>query len=72
MPRNRGRTPNGRRQRGRRTHGKGMRSERLLEQPVANPTGGVPCEICGHPIDPNRLHFHMVRVHGVAFKAKGT
>jgi hypothetical protein len=45
-------------------------SQRLLEQPVASPIGAVPCEICGHPVEPRRLHFHMVRVHGVALRDK--
>jgi len=32
--------------------------------------GGVPCEICGNPVDPKRMHFHMVRFHGAAFRTK--
>jgi hypothetical protein len=46
------------------------RTEPLLEQPVADPTGAVPCQLCGHPVDPKRLHFHMVRYHGTAFSSK--
>ena len=44
------------------------RTEPLLEQPIANSTGAVPCKLCGHPVDPKRLHFHMVRFHGAAFR----
>jgi hypothetical protein len=42
----------------------------LLEQPVAETAGAVPCELCGHPVDPKRMHFHMVRYHGIAFRSK--
>jgi hypothetical protein len=44
------------------------RTEPLLEQPIADSTGAVPCKLCGHPVDPKRLHFHMVRFHGAAFR----
>jgi hypothetical protein len=44
------------------------RTEPLLEQPIADSVGAVPCQICGHPVDPKRLHFHMVRFHGAAFR----
>ena len=44
------------------------RSEPLIEQPIADSFGGVPCQICGHPVDPKRLHAHMVRFHGAAFR----
>ena len=46
------------------------RSEPLLEQPVAETAGAVPCRLCGHPVDPKRMHFHMVRYHGSAFRSK--
>jgi hypothetical protein len=52
--------------------GKGTRKRRtepLIEQPIADSTGAVPCRICGHPVDPKRLHFHMVRFHGAAFRS---
>ena len=49
---------------------KQLRTKPLLEQPVADPTGAVPCQLCGHPVDPKRLHFHMVRFHGSAFRSK--
>jgi len=49
---------------------KQLRTEPRLEQPVADPTGAVPCQICGHPVDPKRMHFHMVRYHGSAFRSK--
>ena len=51
--------------------GKGSRNRRtepLIEQPIADSTGAVPCRLCGHPVDPNRMHFHMVRFHGAAFR----
>lgn len=51
----------------RRRHG---RTEPLLEQPVAETAGAVPCQLCGHPVDPKRMHFHMVRYHGSAFRSK--
>jgi hypothetical protein len=37
---------------------------------VAETAGAVPCQICGHPVDPKRLHFHMVRYHGLVFRSK--
>jgi hypothetical protein len=43
-------------------------AEPLLEQPIADSTGAVPCRLCGHPVDPKRLHFHMVRFHGAALR----
>jgi hypothetical protein len=46
---------------------KRSRSEPLLEQPIAESTGAVPCRLCGHPVDVKRMHPHMVRFHGVAF-----
>ncbi|HOC56782.1 MAG TPA: hypothetical protein PKI20_14260 [Verrucomicrobiota bacterium] len=42
--------------------------EPLLAQPVAQSSGAVPCKVCGHPVDPKRLHFHMVRFHGAALR----
>jgi hypothetical protein len=54
----------GRKARGDRKRG----TEPLLEQPIAVSTGAVPCKICGHPVDPKRLHFHMVRFHGAALR----
>ena len=44
------------------------RAEPLLEQPIAESVGAVPCQLCGHPVDPKRLHFHMVRFHGAALR----
>ena len=44
------------------------RNEPLLEQPIANSAGAVPCQICRHPVDPKRLHIHMVRFHGAALR----
>jgi len=46
--------------------GRTRRTETLLEQPIAESAGAVPCQICGHPVDPKRRHFHMVRFHGAA------
>ncbi len=46
----------------------GGSSARLLEQPMTDVAGAVPCELCGHPVDPKRLHFHMVRCHGAVFR----
>jgi hypothetical protein len=45
-------------------------SEALRDQPVPESFGAVPCEICGHPVDPKRMHFHMVRFHGASFRTK--
>lgn len=61
---------------GKKSGGKGGRRrepkvDSLLEQPVADSTGNVPCVLCGHPVDPKRMHFHMVRFHGVAMRSKG-
>lgn len=50
---------------------RGRGAERLLEQPVADSSGTVLCQICGHPVDPHRMHPHMVRFHGVAIRARG-
>ena len=47
-----------------------LRTVPRLEQPVADASGAVPCQLCGHPVDPKRLHFHMVRFHGIAFRSK--
>ena len=47
------------------------RTEPLIAQPIADSTGAVPCRLCGHPVDPKRLHFHMVRFHGAAFRSPG-
>jgi hypothetical protein len=40
-------------------------------QPVPDSIVTVPCDLCGHPVDPKRLHFHMVRFHGAALRSKG-
>ncbi len=50
------------------SRGRGHSPEHLIEQPIADSVGAVPCQICGHPVDPNRMHFHMVRFHGAAFR----
>ena len=50
--------------------GRRPRGEPLLEQPLAELNGNVPCPICGHPVDAKRMHPHMVRFHGVAIRAK--
>jgi hypothetical protein len=44
------------------------RTDARLEQPIANFTGNVLCELCGHAVDPGRMHPHMVRFHGVAMR----
>lgn len=46
------------------------RTASSLEQPIAESAGAMPCRLCGHPVDPKRMHFHMVRCHGAAFCAK--
>jgi hypothetical protein len=40
----------------------------LAEQPIAEMSTTVPCKVCGYAVDPKRLHAHMVRFHGVAFR----
>jgi hypothetical protein len=47
-------------------------TDSLLEQPIAESHGALPCPICGHPVDPKRLHPHMVRFHNVTIRSKGT
>lgn len=42
------------------------RARSLLEQPVADMSGAVPCEVCGFPVDRKRLEAHMVRFHGAS------
>src|SRR5664279_2198674 len=51
--------------------GRGPRTEPLIEQPLSDTSGTVLCKICGHPVDPQRMHPHMVRFHGVAIRARG-
>ena len=53
-------------------HGKKprRRTASLLEQPIAESAGAMPCGLCGHPVDPRRMHFHMVRCHGATFCTK--
>ena len=69
MPPPGGKGPKGGRFR-RKARDTGTRSaEPLLEQPIAESAGAVPCRICGYPVDPKRLHFHMVRFHGAAFRS---
>ena len=51
--------------------GRGERTEHLIEQPIADATDTVRCPICGHPVDPHRMHPHMVRFHGVAIRSRG-
>jgi hypothetical protein len=50
--------------------GKRQQTAPLLEQPIAESVGTVPCQLCGHPVDPRRMHPHMVRFHGAAFRSK--
>jgi hypothetical protein len=40
----------------------------LIEQPVADSIGAVPCAVCHHPVDPKRMHIHMVRFHGAKLR----
>ena len=54
---------------GHRGRGNGkQRTEPSLEQPIADSVSVLPCQICGHPVDRKRLHFHMVRFHGAALR----
>ena len=56
---------------GHKSHGgKRPKTAPLLEQPVAESIGTVPCQLCGHPVDPKRMHPHMVRFHGAAFRTQ--
>jgi len=48
-----------------------LKTESRLEQPIADSSGTVLCEVCGHPVDPRRMHPHMVRFHGVAIRKNG-
>jgi len=54
---------------GHRGHGHGQ-PDSLLEQPSPEASSTVPCPSCGHPVDPKRLHFHMVRFHGASLRSK--
>jgi hypothetical protein len=47
------------------------RTDSVREQPIAETDGCVPCQLCGHPVDPKRMHFHHVRFHGVAIRSRG-
>jgi hypothetical protein len=47
------------------------KTDSLREQPIAESSETVKCPICGHPVDPKRMHPHMVRFHGAAAKSKG-
>ena len=51
--------------------GKRGQAEPLIEQPISDSIGTVPCQLCGHPVDPKRMHPHMVRFHGAAIRSRG-
>jgi hypothetical protein len=53
-------------------HGRKPARPESLEQPVSISSSTVPCPICKHPIDPKRMHFHMVRFHGAALRPKSS
>jgi hypothetical protein len=63
--------PKGKRPGRKERSGRGPRTEPLIEQPLSDTSGTVLCKICGHPVDPTRMHPHMVRFHGVAIRARG-
>jgi hypothetical protein len=44
------------------------RNEPLIEQPIAQSDHAVRCPTCRCPVDPKRLHIHMVRFHGAALR----
>ena len=44
------------------------RNQPLIEQPIAQSAGTVRCQLCGCPVDPKRLHIHLVRFHGVPLR----
>ena len=68
--------PQGRKRFGRKNTGRNGRRrkrdqpESLLEQPTLETATTVPCPICGHPVDPKRMHFHMVRFHGASMRSR--
>jgi len=70
VPRSR-KGPKGKNARNKIRDGRGPRTEPLIEQPLTDTSGMVLCKICGHPVDPQRMHPHMVRFHGVAIRARG-
>ena len=54
---------------GRKTRDRGRsKTESRLEQPIADSTANVLCDLCGHPVDPRRMHAHKVRFHGAAMR----
>ena len=60
-----GRKPSKNKKAGRKPRGRGKSNpDTRLEQPIADSTANVLCEICGHPVDPKRMHPHMIRFHG--------
>ncbi len=63
--------PKGRKSEHKGRSGRGPRTEPLIEQPIADSSDTVRCKICGHPVDPQRMHPHMVRFHGVAIRSRG-
>ncbi len=65
-----GKGPKGKKAGGRGRGGSRIATEPLIEQPVADSTDTVPCRICGYPVDPQRMHPHMVRFHGVPIRAR--
>jgi hypothetical protein len=69
-PRGRNR-PQGKKEQGKGRGGNRQRTEQFIEQPISDSSGTVVCEICGHPVDPQRMHPHMVRFHGVAIRSRG-
>jgi hypothetical protein len=67
-----GKGPKGKRTERKGRSGTRARTEPLIEQPLSDTSGTVLCKICGHPVDPQRMHPHMVRFHGVAIRSRGT
>ena len=35
-----------------------------IVQPIAESSGTILCHLCKFPVDPRRMHPHMVRFHG--------
>ena len=69
MPPPGGKGPKGKRSGRRARNAKTRNADSLREQPVLESDGAVPCRICGYPVHPKRMHFHMVRFHGAAFRS---
>jgi hypothetical protein len=56
---------------GRKGGGNEVEAPSLVAQPVLDTSDMVPCQICGHLVDPKRMQPHLIRFHGAKGGWKG-